>query len=545
MTPRRKFLCGIATTVLVTPLALSCGCAHRKSSPKPTRAPKKVKTAEGRKVVLPPPLAIPSDPILSIYLHHPESVESQMTWLQGLVPSVGALLEHALGSYLHHEHARHLANAVDPQKPWQCMIIDRNTEIWRLPVTAGRLPALRQYAQRLPAAGDFDARQLPAKQSASRAHAPRNPRTRAIAPAQSTAKGWLIWLGPNQDELIIAPNQRALVTALHLPVPAEPIELRVRPEQLPPVRQLDIPYRVDRVHATGSIEQLTGNIALMPGQSDPLAQFPIAPTPLSELLRSDDFVWGISSRWTDAGREVQKILSQVHRQVAALPFLIRGNGQALESKLIRTLKHWDHRTAAGLDAQQHGRLAFGLDNAPASEKDTIALIRGAVENISMIRNFTRDVPSLSFKRNHSNQNGQSIHEVIIGDARRHIPREFHRWIGSDQKLRIALSWNTAQSSLMACVGHKPVTQMKQWIAGNASSNRQNNFAHLDPRTTLLAARSAVDPRIVVRQLQQHGPSFPVLEWLSMTHGGPHSNYIMGLERQDPRNFKFELARDGA
>lgn len=533
---RREILALCSRCLLTLPFGTLAAC--RGSSPRSQPPPKNTGSLPAvASPRLPPPLAIPANAPLWIHLQNPLQT---LAWLPGASRNNRLDLRAVLHKLMSETNAQRLAAAVDPQGLWQWMILDSRTEVLRFAIHENRLAAVQQLLSTFNPVGSFGARQLPPPDLDPSRGTPQNP-------------GYLAWTGPHERELILAPHERALVTALYFPKASGATDLQIDAETLPSARKAQLasqsralslpdPLHADikKVEATGDDRILRSKVEFRPAKANPLSSLPVAAGALTDLLDLPDFVWGISTRYTDARKDLRHLFRQVERQVDSLPFFVQGAAQNLRRQFQRSLQHWNARVLVGLDAGQHLRAAFGVDQWQQSENDALTFLRELSANLQLIRNFSNKVPSLRLRKNAAQFQGHRLHTLSLGRSGLRLPAGIHSLFASDRRLHLAFCWSPQHSALLLQAGPQALTQLQRWLG--ALSQQRPSLPPADrSQPDWVALRSALDTT-TLESLARQGASASLETLLRLNHAGAQAERFVTIQQEQAHRLNIQAHR---
>lgn len=462
------------------------------------------------KLDLPPPLPVPKQVPARIFLRNPDKLERSAKAAAGDEQwSIRQELRHALSAQLASADAQRVSSVCDPRKPWHFLALRGGVELMAAFVDEQRRSALDNWLASLPSAGNFGARKLPAKDK---------------------SKSWVIWTGPQQDRVLIAPSLRGLVTALNLRDTRNDIHADVISSGLSPARrsQMELPSTVRELHATGNLEALEVDIKVDQNLAQQLSSLPLRPGPIPGLLQDAAIVWSGSSTWTDAKSQVNRYLSRVRTLVQDLPFLIRPTAEGLEKRLVQSARQWDGRTAVALDQRQSLRLALGVSSNDKSESATLGLIQAAIPNLALMRSFSTEIPSARLVQQRARSHNQKIHELILSNIAGQLPREYHTLLSRRRELHIAMSWAPDNRALLLTAGPEAVPSMLSWI--QSSHNGRALFKDNEP-SALLHARTTMAASMILNWLESESSAPSLAQLLRMRSATPKQDYAVMLTKK--------------
>lgn len=493
--------------VLLTGFAVAGPACHKQTTTQGKR-PKAKHGKQAKKVVLPDPLPLPDDPSAATWIAQPQRALDMLAPYSPVALDLGQLAQMAMGEVTEAQLAAEIAAAIDTGAPFANVVLDGGEEVIRLSIDPAAVESVTRALAKLPAEGEFGAVRLPPPGLATDDDRP--------ARAGSSEGGdWLAWI--DQDDggtLVLANSLAGLVTArgLEQAYGERPVFFTVVPGDLPlPAEAVDqIPFA--RVEGVGDLQQLTIVAQAIEGR-DPLAEVPIAPGTLGGLLDAPGITAGVSGRYADHKAAVNSIIKQVNAQVSQLPFLIRGVGENLAAKLNATLRSWDGRVLVAVGPSETLRVAYGSQDVSKSRVAVIRLLQAIVDNVSVARNFTSEVPRLSFRRRVAKGDGNEIDLFLLHDARRFAPPELRPLIDSEGRLQIAMGWSHRVGGGMFVIGPNADTELARWLDDTKESASGDATAD-----ELLAGSLAVDPA-ALRAILQTG-DIDVAGVLALAPTGP-------------------------
>lgn len=452
------------------------------------------------KLQLPEPLPVPSTVPAKIFLRNPTQLEqSAKLATQDEQWSIRQELREALATELSAQDAQRVASVCDPKRPWHFLALRGGIEIMAAHVDDSRKSALSSWLSSLPAVGNFGARKLP---------------------ATDREDSWVIWTGPSNDRVLIAPNLRGLVTAYQLKDANTDIHASVISSGLSELRrqQLELPSSIQELHARGALEKLSVDLKVDSNLAARLSSLPLTPGPSPSLLQDPTLVWSGSSTWTGAKSQVNQFLSKIRSQVADLPFLVRPTAESLEKRLIQSARQWDGRSTVGLDQRQSLRVALGVQSTSKSETATLGLIQAAIPNLQLMRSFSSDIPSARLVQQRARSHNLKVHELILSNIAGQLPRELHTLLSRRRQLHVAMAWAPSEQSLLVTAGPDAVPSMLAWI--DASQSGASTFKDANPQA-LLGARTTMAASML-------------LNWIESEQGLPSLAQLLRLRSASPR-----------
>lgn len=418
-------------------------------------------------------------------------------------------LRNAMSVWLDSQDAQRVASVCDPKAPWHFLALRGGVEIMSAQVDPQRATAMQSWIGSLPKAGTFGARKLAPKRGARRKHE------------------WFIWTGPRNDQLLVAPSLRGLVTALNLKAPQTELLAQLIPAGLTAERraQLEVPDGVRELNAKGPLSRLSVDLKVDSGTAQRIAALPLRSGPIPNLLRDSSLVWSGSGTWTQAKAEVRKVLSRVRSQVADLPFLVRPTAEDLEQRLIRSAKQWDGRSVIALDQRGTLRVALGVKSTSSSESATLGLIQAAIPNLQLMRSFSTDVPSARLVQQRARSNGLKVHELILSDVAGQLPRDLHGLLSRRRQLNVAMAWAPGPQALLLSIGPEAVPSMMSWIQSSRSG--ESVFDGVK-KPVLMQARTTMAASMILNLLES-GQGVPSIgQLLRMRSATPRQDYAVSM-----------------
>jgi hypothetical protein len=464
-------------SIRLAPLLAVCltlgfaGACRQPTTPdgKPPKGGDEAITAEVR---LPDPLPLPEQPRLASWIGQPSVALAMVAPYSPVQIDLRDGAERMLAQLTEAALAGEIARAIDLRAPFSNVILDDGQEVIRLSLRDDARVSLAGRLSELERRGEFGAVKLPPR-SAPAGEVRRAP-----------TREWLTWIDEGDGgTLVLANSLEGLVTGRSLAAAygAEPVFFTVDPDLLPiPV---DLPF--SRVTGRGDLSAVVIEAQTIDGQ-DPLAEYPITTGTLGGLLESSQISAGASSRYAKYQEAVRKVIVEVNAQVAELPFLVRGIGEGLAAKLNTALRTWDGRVLAAMGPQNHVRLAYGATDVEKSRVAILRLLQSVVDNVSMARNFSSQVPKMSLRRKVATADGEDIEVFVLHDAAS-LASELRPLVDADRRLNIAMAWSKRAGGGMIVIGPKAADELASWLEETKGSSHEAADAQL------LAARFAADP----------------------------------------------------
>lgn len=504
----RSVLLGLAVVVALP----TCG-QRRTKSPSDSAQSQKKKPAKTPRLRLPKPLALPQQPLVGAHVAEPARTLAAFDPYVDVSLEPTLLLRRELGRVTSSEMATTIAGSIDAAQPWSAARLSPQHEIAYLPVRANARADVARRLGALPKEGDFGGVRLPAPDG--------------VAPGATAPV--LAWLDPRDGMLTLARTVRGLVTGpkLREKYGTSPLALTVSESQLP----ADVPFA--NVRADGELDDLGVIGQFRPG-TDVFAQNELRPGALTGLLADPATVVGASTRWAGSDAFVRDTITQIRREVGKQSFLIKGVLDDLSKKFFAVLRKWDGRVMAGLSGPGHVRLAFGTDDVAGGETATLRLFQQLVANVSLLRNFTNDVPGLSLQKKQANVGGTAVHLVTVSGAYRQLPEQVRPLLDNKKRLRIAVSFSSRAGAGMVVIGPDAVDELERWLRASTSAP-----SGADTAGDVVAMAFAVPPEQVLA-LATAGDD-PSMLWKLDATGRRHE---LVARRKGKSAAELRISRDG-
>lgn len=430
---------------------------------------------------LPDPLPLPEHPKLASWIAQPGVVIAmvgpyspvEIDLQEGAKQMLGALSEPAL--------AGEIARAINTRAPFSNVMLDDGQEVIRLSLREEARSSLAGRLAELERRGEFGAVKLP--RHVPEGEVSSRPGDRAEG-RRAPTREWLAWIDEaDGGSLVLANSLEGLVTGRTLAAAygADPVFFTVDPSRL----SLPIDVPLSRVTGRGDLSAVVIEAQASEGL-DPLADYPIAAGTLGGLLESSQISAGASSRYAKYQEAVRKVIVEVNAQVAQLPFLVRGIGEGLAAKLNTALRTWDGRVLAAMGPQNHLRLAYGAGDVDKSRVAVLRLLQSVVDNVSMARNFSSQVPKMSLRRKVATADGEDIEVFVLHDAAS-LAGELRPLLDGERRLNIAMAWSKRAGGGLIVIGPSAANELARWLDETKGSSNEAAEGQL------LAARFAADP----------------------------------------------------
>ena len=488
---------------LALPLLLLTGCCvpstgcHKTHTDSGRRPHAKAGKRQPKRVVLPAPLPLPDQPDAATWIAEPGRAVAMLAPYSPVALDLAVLAERAIAQVTEADVATQLAATIDIQAPFANVVLADGEEVIRLSIDPGARNDLAATLAHLEPAGEFGAVHLPPTQ----------------AGGSST---WMAWVDTEDGgALVLAKSLPGLVTGRELEAHygERPVFFSVDPQSLPlPAEVLEqLPF--SRVEGRGNLHKLTILADALPGR-DPLADIPLVPGTLGGLLDGPDLSAGVSGRYADYKAAVRDVIGEVNRQVAGLPFLVRGVGEGLAAKLNATLRTWDGRVLVALGPSGHLRIAYGASDVSKSRVATIRLLQAVVDNVSVARSFVSNLPRLNFRRRVATGDGNELELLVVHDAKRNVPVELRALIDDQDRLNVAIGWSHRVGGGAIVVGPNADDALARWLdeTKDSASGEQTS-------EQLLSGMLAVEPQ-ALRTLLGPEPTLELATLLGLATTGP-------------------------
>lgn len=514
------------------------GCAQSANSDGPASG---ARTIRGKKVQLPQPLPLPSQPPAVFYVETPsEGLAVLQPWVDVMravpIPDDAPpeaqqfradipetldgefVLAQQFESFTTPEMAKALAAAVDPSAPWAGVRIDTESEpeeIAHFRVGKKEMAELKRTMADLQTQGEFGAVILP----------PREIRSTGDGPNRM-ARSRLAWLDPRTATLSIARTERGLVTG-------PGIAKAYGDAPIVAAMELGLTGRVpiERVSAKGNLEKLEARVVFAEG-FDLQENLPISAGAMSGLMDDPALVVGLTGRYADYEGDVKRIITRINRSVSEQPFLMRGILEDLASKGNAALRSWDGRVAAGVGPDGHLHVAYGAEDAKKSGLAVLRFLRAIKDNTDLLRKFSSDVPKLALKKSVGEGAGNPVHRFRVSGIRNRVPEEIEHLLDDKGRIQIAMAWSEHASAGMMVVGPDSVAQLERWLTASAKSK-----AGSESMNDLVGGTLHASPAALIQVLQA---KFPEEEIFKLQPGG--DKHTISAQRSEGNAYVFQITR---
>ena len=496
-----------------------CRQATTRDGKAPTAEGKRGKQAELR---LPDPLPLPSEPKAASWIAQPSAALAMVEPYSPVPLDLRVAAEQAFMGLTEPELARELAGALDLSAPFANVVLDDGQEVIRLSLREDARVGVGARLAALDKAGEFGGVSLPPRPSADG------------KPPRVGMRGWLAWIDEaDGGSLVLANSLEGLVTGRTLAgaYGQQPVFFTADPGQLPiPV---EVPF--SRVTGRGDLHAVSIEAQAVDGQ-DPFADAPIRAGTLAGLLDHQHISAGASTRYADHQDVVRDIIVEVNSAVAQLPFLVRGVGEGIAAKLNTALRTWDGRMLVALGPENHVRLAYGAADVEKSRVAAIRLLQSIVDNVSLARNFSSQIPKMTLRRKVSQADGVDVEVFVLHDASNLSP-ELRPLVDADRKLNVAMAWSKRGGGGMVVIGPNAATEMARWLDETATAPAS---AVTDGQ--LLAASFAADPD-QLKSLLESGPNAELAQLVGLAASGPR--WGVTVEERGGGKYVIDLTAPGA
>ena len=472
-------------------LLASSACPKQGSSPDGKTPETKAKAKS--EIELPDPLPLPTEPALASWIESPQKAVDMLAPYSPIPVDVRTVVEQALLGLTEPALAQEVAAAVNLLQPLSNVVLD-DQEIIRLSLLAEGRAALTERFAKLEAVGEFGAVALPKRPDAG-------------------GREWLAWIDEGDGGVLVLGNSlEGLATARQLQAKygQDPIFFTADPSAMP--LPVDVPLA--RVSGRGDLNHVVIEARVTAGQ-DPLAGIPIAAGTLGGLLGGANIVAGASSRYADYQDTVRDITGRINAEVHELPFLVRGIGEDLAAKFNTLARTWDGRVLVAVGPAKHVRLAYGANDVAKSEVATIRLLQSVVDNVSVIRKFTTQVPKISLRRRVAKGGGEDVEMLVIHDAHTLVPAELRPLLDDERKLNVAMGWSERAGGGLIVVGPQADSQLAAWLDEAAAAPDHSTTA-----AQLVAASFAGEPAQLRELLANASGALDVTTLLGLDGSGP-------------------------
>jgi prepilin-type processing-associated H-X9-DG protein len=496
---------GLALCLFVLPPAAGCKSTTGESqTTRPGRGGKRA--PDGAK--LPKPLELPADAPAFAYLADPAAGLERLQALSPETLSLEVLVEQELGRHTSEALASAIAKAADPTRPWSGVELEGGEGLGHLPLRPDALAELEAQLTGLPQAGDFGALSLPAAEGQS---------------------PWLGWLqkGENGAWFTFGSSERAVVSgdALHQSYGGKGFNAALDLSRLPIEGERP---PVERIWVSGELHDLTAKARFVP-DFDPTKELPIEAGAMSELLGDASILLGASSRYRDYEKAVSNLISELQGQIDGLPFLIKGFASDLAARFNAIARSWNGRFALAF-ADGHVRVAYGANDPKKAGVAVLHFLRGAVDGISLARNFSSDVPDMQLKKNAQRAGEIAIHRLTLRNLQG-VPKEARPLLDDRRNLHIAMAFDAKLGGGVLAVGPESVAGLKTWIERSEAVSPLADA----PEGSL---RFALSPQQLQRLARGAEAEFDMSELWSWKAEGPP--YTVDLRRVDERHWSARI-----
>jgi hypothetical protein len=443
-----------------------------------TREGKRPKAEDEQRaeVRLPDPLPLPESPKVASWIAQPGPAVAMIAPYSPVPIDLRQGAEYMLAQLTEPTLAAELARGLDLRSPFSNVLLDDGQEVIRLSLTDEAKTTLGGRLGELERIGEFGAVRLPS---------PPAPASADGKPARVPTREWLAWIDEGDGgSLVLANSLEGLVTGRSLAgaYGHEPVFFTIDPTQLP--IPIEVPF--SRVTAHGDLAAVVIEAQAVEGEN-PLAELPITAGTLGGLLDASQISAGASSRYADHQQAVREVIVEVNSQVAQLPFLVRGIAEGIAGKLATALRTWDGRVLAAMGPSNHVRLAYGATDVEKSRAATLRLIQAVVDNVSLARNFSSEVPRMSLRRRVGSADGADIELFVLHDASR-IARELQLFADKEGRLNVAMAWSERAGGGMIVIGPQAKDELARWL-----DETKGSIDHAATQAQLLAASFAAEP----------------------------------------------------
>ena len=496
---------GLALCLFALPPLAACKSATGQSqSTRPGRGSNRA--PNGAK--LPDPLELPADAPAFAYLANPAAGLERLQALSPEPLSLELLVERELGRHTSSSLASAIAGAADPTRPWSGVELADGEGLGHLPLEADALPELEAQLASLPKVGEFGAVSLPASDGAA---------------------AWLGWLQKDDEGawFTFGSSERAVVSgaSLQQSYGGKGFNAALDLSRLP--LEGEAPP-VERIWVSGELHDLTAKVRFVP-DFDPSKEMPIEAGAMSELLGDATILLGASSRYRDYEKAVSNLISELQAQIDELPFLIKGFASDLAARFNAIARSWNGRFALAF-ADGHVRVAYGADDAKKAGVAVLHFLRGAVDGISLARNFSSDVPDMQPKKNAQQVGDIAIHRLTLRNLQG-VPNEVRPLLDDRRNLHIAMAFDAKLGGGVLTVGPESVAGLEAWIE---SSKAVSPLADA-PEGSL---RFALSPEQLQRLARGADAELDLSElWTWKAEGPP---YTVDLRRVDNRHWSARI-----
>jgi len=417
---------------------------------------------------MPRPYSLPAKPEAVVHVDAPKQLLAEiLSYSPGSMTPRQAIAQALRSSGQSFE--TQLSPHVGLHRSWNMAIVEGQT-IVHVPLHKKGVAQVAAVLSKLPPEGDFGAVRIPRQ-------------------GQDGPK--LAFLDRHNDMLTLADDLRGIATGPELGRAYGKQEVNIAVDARQAARY-GARLGAERATVTGSMNDLRieieGTSPLPPG-------LPVSEGALTGLLESKQIALGGSTKYTDYKGQVDAILSQGRRQVSSLPSIAQGNGKELLNRATGMLRSWNGRSMVGVGPANHLQLGLGSDDPQQMGSATLYFVRGVLSNIKTVKSLRSfgvkiDVPTVRFTANAAKVGNESIHLVVLENARKYVPAEVHPLLSEDNKLQIAMAFPKRAGAGMFVVGRKSNAVLANWLRDTQKATPgAKTTGHLASATVAVGAKA--------------------------------------------------------
>ena len=473
----------LASLLVLGPV--SCKRNGPSSSSDTTAAPqdgargKRKRSRRPRGPKMPRPLSLPSDPDGVVHVAAPKTLLSDVLSYVPNAPSPRQVLQRAVRQSGLQFEAK-LVEHVGLGRPWNIAVVDGQT-IYQIPLKPKSTATVVAMLRSLPPEGDFGAVKIK-----------RGPDKKAPL---------LAYVDRANNTITLADDLRGIATGpeLQRAYGKQGVRISVTREE------------ASRFGAQLPFSKLTAKGASADDLEIIIEGAPELPTndlqkgALTGLLNGSQIAFGASSKYRNHKKDVEAILGKVKRQVNDAPGVVRGNLEDLRKRLATVLRHWNGRTMVGVGPSNHVLVGFGAEDSARMGKSTLFLMRGIVDNLNTAKTLSKtfglnlSLPKIRFNPNVSTGAGVPVHVIVVDNARKYVPSEFHGLLNSDGRLKLAIAFPKRAGAGLLVAGADAKDVMAKWL-----EDTKNAPTGAKTRDHFVSVTSAVGPKFM-QALEQATP----------------------------------------
>lgn len=319
-----------------------------------------------------------------------------------------------------------------------------------------------------------------------------------------------------------------------------PLVARVDPSQYPLPEGVEVPP-VEFIEASGTVDDLRVDLSFTADQN-PLGELDFDAGAMGALLRDPAVLAGASSRWKGYEKAVDRAIGEIQVQLDELPFLLRGWATDLAKRFNAILRSWNGRVLLA-SADGHLRVAYGSDDAKKSGVAVLHFLRGALDGLSLVSNFTSDAPDIKLKKNAGRAGEIEIHRI---DLRRlpQTPKELAPLLDERGALHIAMAFDARLGGGAFVIGPDAVGAMERWLGSATQPVAAIDASplaaiHLGLSREQLATLGELARAMAEGTQDAGGQTMQLLEWRA---DGPA--YDLELQRTGDRGLSLRITGPG-